>query len=70
MIYLKSALVGVLTACVATLITVAALIRLEYSDGSGAAFVSVSSWQILTAAIIGFGIGCWWTLRRARPRLT
>jgi hypothetical protein len=70
MIYLKSALVGLLTACVAVLITVAALVRVEYSDGSGAAYASVNSWQILIAATVGFGVGCWWTLRRARPRLT
>ena len=70
MIYLKSALVGVLTACVGVLITLAVLVRMEYSDGSGAIFLFVNSWQILTAAIVGFGIGCWWTLRRARRRLT
>ena len=70
MIYLKSALVGILTACVAVLITVAALIRVEYAGGSGALYMAVSSWQIVTAAIVGFGVRCWWALRRLRPRLT
>ena len=70
MIYLKSAFAGVLTACVAVLITLAALIRVDYAGGSGAVYMSVSSWQILAAAIVGFGVGCWGTLRRARPRLT
>ena len=70
MIYLRSALVGVVTACVAVFITVAALVRVEYADGSGAAYASISSWQILAAAAVGFGVGWWWTRRRARPRLT
>ena len=70
MIYVKSALVGLLTACLAVVMTVAALIRVEYSEGSGAAFASVSSWQILAAGIVGFAAGCCWMLRRARTRLT
>ena len=68
--YLRSALVGALTACVAVVITIALMVRLEYSDGSGAVFVSVSSWQILAAALVGFAAGCWWMLRRRRHRHT
>ena len=66
--YLRSALVGALTACVAVVITIALMVRLEYSDGSGAVFVSVSSWQILAAALVGFAAGYWWMLQRGRRR--
>ncbi len=66
--YLRSALVGALTACVAVVFTIALMVRLEYSDGSGTAFVSVSSWQILAAALVGFAAGCWSMLRRGRHR--
>ena len=68
--YLKSALVGALTACIAIVITVAVMVRINYSEGSGAVFVSVSSWQILAAAAVGFAAGCWWMLRRTRRRHT
>ena len=68
--YLMSALVGALTACIAVVITVVLMLRLDYSDGSGAAFVSVSSWQILAAALLGFTAGTWWMLRHVRRRRT
>jgi uncharacterized membrane protein YjgN (DUF898 family) len=68
--FLRSALVGALTACIAVVITVALMVRFDYGEGSGAVFVSVSSWQILAAALVGFAAGCWWMLRRARRRHT
>jgi preprotein translocase subunit SecG len=66
MVYLKSALVGILTAVVAVAILVAVLLRISYSEGSGALFINIAEWQILAAALAGFGAGFWWRLRRLR----
>jgi hypothetical protein len=66
MAYLKSVLVGVLTAVVAVVIVVAAFLRLSYSEGSGALFINIAEWQILAAALFGFAAGFWWTLRRLK----
>ena len=68
MTYLKSALVGVFTALFAVIIVVLAMTRFWNSSGVGAVVVSISSWQILAAAFIGFAAGFWFTLRRARAR--
>ena len=68
MTYLKSALVGVFTALFAVIIVVLAMTRFWMSEGSGATFVVIDSWQILLAALVGFAAGFWWTLRRARAR--
>ena len=66
--YFKSTLVGIVTALIAVAIVVFAMLRLEVSEGSGAMFISISSWQILLAACVGFAAGFWFTLRRARSR--
>ena len=66
MIYLKSALVGVLTAVVAVAIVVVALLRISYAEGSGGVFIHIAEWQILTAALLGFAAGFWWTRRRLK----
>jgi hypothetical protein len=68
MSYFKSAIVGVITALLAVLIVVFVMLRIEVSEGSGAMFVSLSSWQILAAALVGFVAGFRFTLRRARMR--
>jgi hypothetical protein len=65
-IYFKSAIVGILTALVATLVVTFALTRVAYGAGSGAVSVSIAEWQILTAGSIGFAAGFWWALRRSR----
>jgi hypothetical protein len=66
MVYLKSALVGILTAVVAVAILVAVLLRISYSEGSGALFINIAEWQILAAALAPIGAGFWWRLRRLR----
>jgi putative flippase GtrA len=66
MIYLKSALVGVLTAVVAAVIVIAALLRVWSSDGMVATYISIESWQIVLAVLVGFAAGFWWTFRRLR----
>ena len=68
MTYLKSTLVGSFTALIAVTIVVLAMLRVWVSEGSGAVFISISSWQILLAALVGFAAGFWFTLRRARAR--
>lgn len=66
--YFKSALVGIVTAVIAVLIVVIAMLRVAMSEGSGAMFVSISSWQILAAALVGFAAGFRLSLRRSRVR--
>ncbi len=68
MAYLKSALVGVFTALLAVVIVVLAVLRVTMSEGSGAMFASISSWQILAAALVGFAVGFRLSLRRGRIR--
>lgn len=72
MTYVKSALVGLLTALIAVIIVVLVMLRVWMSDGSGSGgggmYVSISSWQILVAALAGFAAGFWLMLRRARVR--
>ena len=64
--YFKSALVGIGTALLAVVVVVLAMLRFWLSEGSGAVSISVSSWQILDAAVLGFAAGFWLTLRRTR----
>ena len=64
MLYFKSTLVGLFTACIAIAIVVVAMIRLSYGEGSGAIYLSMSSWQILSAGLVGFAAGFWLMLRR------
>lgn len=68
MTYLKSALVGVLTALLAVVIVVLAMLRVWTSEGSGTMFISIDSWQILLAAFVGFAAGFSFTFRRSRTR--
>lgn len=70
MTYLKSTLVGIFTALIALPIVVFAMLRVWVSEGSGTMFISISSWQILLAALVGFAAGVWFTLRPARARHT
>ena len=64
--YLKSVLVGLFTALFAIVVVILALVRVSYGDGSSTVSVSVSEWHTLTAGLIGFVAGFWWTLRRGR----
>lgn len=66
MVYVKSALVGLFTACIAVAIVIFAMLRGAYGEGSGSMSVYIASWQILAAALTGFAIGFWLTLRRRR----
>ena len=68
MTYVKSTLIGIVTALLAVIIVVLAMLRLEVSEGSGAMFVSISSWQILLAALVGFSAGFGFMRRRSRAR--
>jgi MFS family permease len=42
----------------------------QRNDGGGVATSYVDSGSVLLAALIGFVLGFWWILRRARKRLT
>ena len=77
MIYLRSLLVGVVTALGAAILWIVAavvlpllvsLLRARFGgDGTGSGgigFVSVDSGSALAAALVGFVAGVWWTLRR------
>jgi hypothetical protein len=66
MIYVKGVLVGLLTAFAAIVVVTAALLQLSFGEGSGSAFVMLTEWQILIAAVTGFAIGFWLTVRRGR----
>lgn len=72
MTYLKSTLIGIVTAFIAVLIVVLAMLRVWMSDnsggGGGGMYVSIDSWQILLAASVGFAVGFWLSLRRSRVR--
>jgi preprotein translocase subunit SecG len=65
-IYLKSALLGIVRAFVAIVIVMVVLLQLSFGEGSGAAFLLISEWQILVAGVTGFCLGFWGTLRRGR----
>ncbi len=64
--YLKSALVGIITALMAVIAVTLVMLRFWISEGSGAVFISISSWQILLAALAGFAAGFWFSHRRSR----
>jgi hypothetical protein len=70
--YAKSILVGILTALVAVVIVVLAMLRVWMSvgdgSGDGGMYLSINSWQILLAALVGFAAGFWFTLRRSKAR--
>jgi len=66
MTFFKSTVVGIVTALLAVVFVVFAMLRVDVSEGSGAMFMSISSWQILLAALVGFAAGFWFALRRAR----
>lgn len=68
MTYVKSTVIGLVTALLAVIIVVLAMLRLEVSEGSGAMVVSIGSWQILLSAFVGFAAGFWFTLHRSRIR--
>ena len=72
MTYAKSILVGILTALLAVVIVVLAMLRVWMSvgdgSGDGGMYLSISSWQILLAALVGFAAGFWFTLRRSKAR--
>jgi hypothetical protein len=51
---------------VAIVIVMLVLLQLSFGEGSGAAFLLISEWQILVAGVIGFCLGFWGTLRRGR----
>jgi hypothetical protein len=51
---------------VVAIIVFFAALRVEYDDGSGAAFASISSLQIAAGRLTGFAIGFWLTLRLGR----
>ena len=66
--YVKATLVGIVTALLAVVVVVLAMLRFWLAEGSGTVFISINSWQSLTAAVVGFAAGFWMTLRRTRVR--
>jgi hypothetical protein len=66
MLYVKGALGGLLSAFAAIVVVTAALLQLSFGEGSGTASVVLTEWQILIAAVTGFAIGFWFTVRRGR----
>jgi hypothetical protein len=73
MTYFKSVLAGLATALIAVIIVVLSMLQVWMSAGSGSGdagmYLSISSWQILLAAAVGFAVGFWLMLRRSRSRL-
>ena len=65
---LKSAIVGLTTASIAVIAVTLAMLRVWMSEGSGTVFISISSWQILVTALLGFAAGFWFSRRRSRVR--
>ena len=68
MTYFKSTLVGIVTALIAVGILVLAMLQLWVSEGSVTTYISISSWQVLVTAFVGFAAGFWWTIRSLRTR--
>jgi hypothetical protein len=78
MLYLKAAAVGTATgliagiawgvAAIAVPIYTQMLLSSLRNEGGGIGAAAVDSGSILLAAVIGFGAGFYWTIRRARRR--
>jgi hypothetical protein len=73
--YLKAVVVGVGIGLLAVVLWVLAQILPLYLESAGAGSggigaVAVSSGSALLVALVGFAMGFWWTVRRARRRPT
>jgi hypothetical protein len=68
--YFKSAVVGVVTALIAVIFVVLTMLRVWMTDdtgaGGGGMYLSISAWQVVLAALVGFAAGFWFSLRRGR----
>lgn len=73
MTYFKSVLAGLTAALIAVIVLVLTMLRVWMSAGEGSGdsgmYLSISSWQILLAALVGFAVGFWLMLRRSRSRV-
>ena len=68
--YLKSALVGIAGAIVAVALFLAVMVgfvawRIDTPESAMTAVI-VGADQVLLAAVVGFGLGLWWTRKRRR----
>jgi hypothetical protein len=68
MAYVRATLVGVVTGILTAILTIVAEGYLNYTGDESFGGTSVSSGWFVPAAVLGFAIAFYVTLRRGRPR--
>jgi hypothetical protein len=73
MMYATAVMMGIVAAILAVVLWIgltlgASFWWLDSSAGSGGAGFIVMGQEIVLVAVVGFAVGCWWSVRRQRRR--